>query len=320
MLPSTPSVPVGSSLPRRLAAWFHERFPLLNALLFFMLYLASAAVARGSAQSVIALGPQDLVACLATWCFFLLLRVFDEHKDYTLDCANHPQRVLQSGLITLRHLKVAAVLAVAVQIGGSVWRDQGIGAASMAWLLMFAWACLMAKEFFMPDWLGKHLTWYAFSHMLIMPLVIWWLAQLAQPGTPLDTSLLVLMALSFISGLCFEITRKTRGPEEERDTVESYSRIFGTRGAAWIVLGLVTGMAVLQLALMLMTVEIRPWWTCALPFMGYVLAVRRIAAFLKAPSAMARSRNEVAVALAMLLGYAAVIAAVVAEHGLQIRV
>ncbi len=315
-----PPVPFGSPFPRRLAAWFNERFPLLNALLFFMLFLASAAVVRAGAQGEIAFGPQDLVACLVTWCFFLVLRVFDEHKDYELDCVNHPQRVLQSGQITLRHLKVAGVLAVAAQIGWSVWRDQGFGAASMAWVLMFAWACLMAREFFIPDWLGRHLTWYAVSHMLIMPLVIWWLAQLAQPGSPLNTPVLVLMALSFVSGFCFEITRKTKGPEEERDTVASYSQIFGTRGAAWIVLALVTGMVILQFALMSLNVDMLSWWAYALPTLGYVLAVRQIAAFLKAPSAKARSRNEVAVALAMLLGYAAVIAATVAEHGLHISI
>ena len=54
---------------------------------------------------------------------------------------------------------------------------------------------------------------------MVMPLIVWWLANMALPHTALSLPLAAMMSLAFISGFCFEITRKTKGPEEERDTI-----------------------------------------------------------------------------------------------------
>lgn len=305
-----------SPLGARLRAWMDERFAPANALLFFILYLTTAAVARAGAEAPVSLSLGDLAGCLVTWSFFLLLRVFDEHKDYALDCRNHPQRVLQSGLVTLAHLRVLGALAIAAQLGWSLWRDAGAGATTLAWAVMFAWTCLMGREFFVGEWLGRHLTWYAISHMLVMPLIVWWLAQMAVPGVALTPALVLLMGLAFVSGFCFEITRKTRGPEEERDSVESYSRIFGTQGAAWVVMVLVTAMVACQVLLVQVLAGRWPAWALALLGLAWALGLRQLAAFLRAPSAAARGRNEAVVALTMLAGYAVVTAVVVQRLGL----
>lgn len=308
-----------SPLPTRLCAWMNERFALANALLFFILYLTTAAVARAAAGVAVGVSLQDVMGCLVTWSFFLLLRVFDEHKDYELDCRNHPQRVLQSGFVTLAHLRVLGLLALLLQVGWSLWRDGGVGGASIAWALMFAWTCLMGREFFVADWLTRHLTWYAVSHMLVMPLIVWWLAQMAQPGVALTPALALLMALAFVSGFCFEITRKTRGPEEERDSVDSYSRIFGTQGAAWVVMVLVTAMVACQMVLVqVLAGRVLPWAVMLL-LLAWGMGLRQLAAFLKAPSAAARGKNEAVVALTMLAGYAVVLAVVLTQLGLAAR-
>lgn len=307
----------------RFLAWVKERFPFANALLFFILYLTAAAVARAGLADAVALSLRDVISCLVTWSFFLLLRVFDEHKDYELDCQNHPQRVLQSGLITLRHLKVAGLIAIIAQTGWSIWLDlesaSSIGATSTAWLLMFAWTCLMGKEFFIADWLTRHLTWYAVSHMLVMPLIVWWLANLAEPGIALSLPLIALMTLAFISGFCFEITRKTKGPEEERNSIESYSRIFGTSGSAYVVMVLVSAMVLNQFWLIDLLAGHLPWWAVLAIGIFYALGLRQLIAFIKTPSAAARSKNEAMVAVTMLAGYAVLIAVVLTTHHLVIR-
>lgn len=310
---------LATPLSGRIRAWMQERFPVANALLFFTLYLATAAVARASAGGEVTVSLQDVIGCLVTWSFFLLLRIFDEHKDYALDCHNHPQRVLQSGLINLNHLKGLGLLALAAQLGWSLWLDGGIGRTTQAWALLFAWTCLMGREFFIADWLSRHLTWYAVSHMLVMPLIVWWLAQLALPGTALTEPLQLLMLLAFVSGFCFEITRKTKGPEEERDSIESYSRIFGTRGSAFVVLGLVTAMVTCQLWLMQVLAGAVPLWAAALLAVFYALGMRQLLAFLKAPSAKGREKNEALVAITMLGGYALLIAVVLTQQGLALN-
>lgn len=314
----THSLTIASPFGSRFLAWLRERFPFANALLFFILYLATAAVVRAGQAGHLELSLGDLIGCLVTWSFFLLLRVLDEHKDYALDCQNHPQRVLQRGLIELRHLKVVGLLAVAAQGLWSLWLDQRIGQVTLAWVALLAWTGLMAKEFFIHDWLNRHLTWYAVSHMLVMPLVVWWLANLALPGIRLSPSLLSLMALAFISGFCFEITRKTKGPEEERDSIDSYSRIFGTRSSAVLVVVLVSAMLLNQLWLIRLLVAQLPIWAPVLLLVFYVLALRQLIAFIRLPSAALRGKNEAFVALTMLAGYAVLIAVVAAEHGLSL--
>lgn len=311
-----------SPFPSRFVAWLRERFPFTNALLFFILYLSTAAVVRAAQVGNIGLSLQDLIGCLVTWSFFLLLRVLDEHKDYALDCQNHPQRVLQSGLIELRHLKVTGLLALIAQGLWSLWLDLEFGSlpgpVTLAWALVLLWTGLMAKEFFVHTWLNRHLTWYALSHMLVMPLVVWWLANLALPGAELSPALLSMMSLAFISGFCFEITRKTKGPEEERESIDSYSRIFGTRGSALLVLALVTAMVANQLWLIDLLIGRQPIWAVLLLLIFYGLAVARLIAFIRQPSAALRGKNEAFIALAMLAGYAVLIAVAALESGLTL--
>lgn len=316
---NTQSITLQSSFSRRFLAWMGERFPFANALLFFILYLATAAVARATLDGEIRISSLDLIGCLVTWSFFLVLRIFDEHKDYELDCQNHPGRVLQSGLITLKHLKIAGAMALTAQVLWSLWLDQGLdqglGQTTTAWLMMFAWTCLMGKEFFIADWLTRHLTTYAISHMLVMPLIVWWLANLAVPGLAFSSTLGILMSLAFVSGFCFEITRKTKGPEEERGSVDSYSRIFSVTGAAMIVMALVTAMVLNQAWLILDLTNRFPIWAAVVLTIFWVMTVRQLVRFVAAPSAKGREKNEAFVALTMLAGYAVLIAVVLTDRG-----
>ena len=311
---NTHNLTLQDAWPKRFVGWMNERFPFSHALLFFILYLTAAAIARAASGAEHILQAQDVMSCLVTWSFFLVLRIFDEHKDYELDCHNHPQRVLQSGLITLNHLKIVGVLAIALQIGYSMYVDGGIGATVTAWAIMFAWTCLMGKEFFIAEWLTRHLTWYAVSHMMVMPLIVWWLAHMAQPDAALSIPLMAFMSLAFISGFCFEIARKTKGPEEERDTIESYSRIFGTRGSAVVVMSLLTGMVLNQGFLVSQLSSNFPVWAAAILGLFYSLAMFQVGKFIQSPSVKGREKNEGVIALNMLAGYSVLIAVVIATH------
>jgi 4-hydroxybenzoate polyprenyltransferase len=311
------SASMNDALSTRIFAWMDERFPFKNALLFFILYLTSAVVARSALDGEIKVSLLDILACVVTWSLFLVIRIFDEHKDYALDVINHPQRVLQSGLITLKHLKVLGVVAVIAQLLFSLYSDGfSFGGATISYLIMFTYLCLMGAEFFCGQWLEKRLTLYAFSHMLIMPLIVYWLANLAVPNVVLNESLIVMMLLAFISGFCFEITRKTKGIEEERDTVDSYSRIFGTKGSSYLVMLLVSMMLLSQGAL-LFALEVKGlvWFLMPLILM-YGVAIRQVKKFVEDSTIAGREKNEAAVAINMLIGYLVIIIAVLVNNGL----
>ncbi|OUS04684.1 prenyltransferase [Gammaproteobacteria bacterium 42_54_T18] len=303
-------------LGKRLLAWAKERFPLANGILCIVLYITAALVGRHLENSgPVSISFVDIVGALLCWSFFLVLRVFDEHKDYELDVKNHPQRVLQSGLITLGHLKVVGVVAILLQFAWSVYLDKGLGSVTTAWLIMFGWACLMGKEFFCGEWLEKRLVLYAFSHMLIMPLIMWWLVQMGQPSANVVALIITLGALFFVSGFAFEITRKTRGPDEERETVDSYSKIFGAKGSALVVLILILTMVVLQYYVVTQISSSTFWVGAVFLLAGLLISLVSLSKFLKQPSLVGRERNEKAVAMTMLFGYGVVIAEVISENG-----
>ena len=306
----TQTLTLNDSIQQRMLGWIDERFPLPNAVLFFILYLLSAVVARSTHNGESSLVLFDIVSCLVTWLLFLLVRIFDEHKDYELDVLNHPKRVLQSGLITLNHLKVLGAISIVAQVLLSLYLDAfSVGPVTLAWAMMFTYLCLMGVEFFCGEWLEKRLTLYAFSHMLLMPITVYWLANLAVPGIELNTPLILTMLLSFVSGFCFEITRKTRGPEEERDTVDSYSKIFGTKGSAYVVVLLLSSMLLFQI-LLLLSLDISivwPYATAATAMFFYSL--KFIFSFIRSPSLAAREKNETAIGINLLVGYLIVIIA-----------
>ena len=317
---TTQTITLTDSLTKRIIAWMNERFPFPNAILFFILYLTSAIVARTMLDTEIQLSFIDLINCIITWGLFLVIRIFDEHKDYDLDVLNHPQRVLQSGLITLTHLKVLAAISIIAQLIFSLYLDSfTLGGATISWLIMFGYLCLMGVEFFCGEWLEKRLTLYAFSHMMIMPLIVFWMANIALPGSEpqaiLTPSLLIMMLLAFVSGFCFEIARKTRGPEEERDTVDSYSKIFGTKGSAYVVMGLITGMLISQVVL-LTSLDVNLIWAYGIALLvTYALAIKQVLAFIAKPSLKEREKNEAAIGINMLFGYLVIIIAALVNNG-----
>jgi 4-hydroxybenzoate polyprenyltransferase len=169
--------------------------------------------------------------------FFFHLRVFDEHKDFDEDLRFHPQRVLQRGVITLRDLRVLAILCILAEFGLAM----AAGTAALAGLVVaFVFSILMLKEFFAQDWLKKHFLVYATSHMLLMPLLSLMVYSFATGRMPWQAPPVFWLYafVGFFVTFNVEVSRKIRAPEDEVPGLESYSKIFGTYGAAWIVLGL----------------------------------------------------------------------------------
>jgi 4-hydroxybenzoate polyprenyltransferase len=96
----------------------------------------------------------------------------------------------------------------------------------------------MTREFFVATWLKSHPLAYLASHMVIMPLIYfyisawdWWAAAGVMPQ-----GLVWLLAMGFFTGTVIEIGRKIRAPRDEEVGVETYSALWGPRRAirAWM--------------------------------------------------------------------------------------
>lgn len=290
-----------SSLFSRMTLWVNERFPLANTPLFFILWFLSFSVAMPAQKSIspvkIALG------CLLSLSFFLLLRVLDEHKDYADDCLHHPQRVLQQGIISLTHLKVLGALCLLIQLGGIALFAEGRPQIWLSWGLLLCWTLLMTKEFFVAEWLKRHFSIYALSHTLVMPFVIGWLATLASPAATFNRPVILLMLLAFLCGLSFEITRKCKGPDEDREEVTTWSQLYGRPLSVLMIIGLLISMAVVQYFLILCkTGAVSVWFYAASAFINF-FTVCQLLIFLINANQQNRKRNEAMVGMAMLTGY-----------------
>ena len=312
----TATTTLESPLLARLGAWAKERFPPIHSILAIVLYAAAAlagralALPRGIAIPVTA---RDLAGLPLGIAFFLMLRVFDEHKDYELDLANHPQRVLSRGLITLGHLKVLGVIAIALQLAMSVLLDRGGFRTTACWGATMAWALLMGREFFIGSWLKPRLVLYAISHMLVMPLALVWMAQSAVPWAWVPRSVAWLAGLGLLSGFALEVARKLKAPADERPTVDSYTRSLGLRGAPIAVIVLTAGQAGVLAALLARLGAGAGWWAGA----AAVAVLPAIAAvgFLRTPTAKAAKGVEAAAGLSLLVSYVLVIAALAVTRG-----
>jgi hypothetical protein len=229
------------ALAIRLWAWSNQRFSLFEAPLYIVFYFTVVITARKfgfqTDQHVLLF---DLFGCIAFWSFFLCLRIFDEHMDYRDDCITRPDYVLQQGLITLRHLKVVAAIAVTLQLGVSLYVDNGIGKATLVWLSMITWNLLAANNFFCGTWFNRHLVHHALVHYLSLPIATFWLALLANPQTLIDKNIVVLAVFSYLCALLYELLRKTLPKSKERPRHDSYSKIFGIEVASLIIWILLT--------------------------------------------------------------------------------
>lgn len=224
--------------PRRLSAYLAERFPLLgHGVLIAAYYSSNQFLARVLTEPgrPMHYDLSSLLGAVTLFCFFFHLRVFDEHKDYAEDCVHYPRRVLQSGLITLRDLKVLGGIAIALEVLLSAIRGP---AALAGWALAFGFSLLMLKEFFARDWLKRRFLLYATSHMLLMPLLSLMVFSFATGRWPWQAPAWywVYAWVGFFVTFNWEVSRKIRAPEDEIEGVDTYTRVFGTYGAAYVVL------------------------------------------------------------------------------------
>ncbi|SMF74197.1 hypothetical protein [Pseudobacteriovorax antillogorgiicola] len=221
----------------RYLIWSKTRYPFKNWIFSTLVYIAIAIYVRSLAwQDHLVLGSDALMA-LAVGCFFLLLRIYDEHKDYEIDREFHPDRPVARGVVSLTELKYLFAGAWLVQVAITIAFYGYDSPAFMAWAIAFVWSLLMAKEFFCGEWLQKRLLLYALSHMIIMIPLAYWMIFLASQALPWQRpQAIVLSFMVFLTGAIGEVARKTRSPQDEISGVDSYTSVLGVTGTAILLL------------------------------------------------------------------------------------
>ncbi len=233
-------------LLQRFWVYQRERFPLFSqglligvislcSVTFSMLLRdAATSAALGSSLQLPHFALALLVAMGSALGFFFQMRVADEFKDYDTDLQYRPYRPVQRGLITLRELAWLAGGMMVVQLGLSLWLDVRM---VLPLLLVWGYMGLMRQEFFVRDWLRRHAVAYMLSHLVIAPLIFFYITAcdwLVAGATP-ALGLFWFLAAAFFNGIFYEIGRKIRAPQNEETGVETYSQLWGrpTAIAVW---------------------------------------------------------------------------------------
>jgi 4-hydroxybenzoate polyprenyltransferase len=288
-------------LAARLWAYQRERFPLAAYVPLIGISAAAAAGYSSAARGQAGLPPWPvlLVGVATGIAFFFLLRVADEHKDAHVDRQFRPELPVPRGLVSLAELRRAgAAAALAVVLANALVAPRLLLALVPAAL----WAGLMAREFFVAEWLRARPAAYLLSHMMIMPLLFTyltgldWLAAGADPPRTLP----LFLGLAFLNGILVEIGRKIRAPRDEREGVETYTATWGVRAAPTAWLGALLLAALL--GALAAPAAVADAAAIALALLGIAAALPAIA-FLRLPSSARARRIETAAGLWTLASY-----------------
>lgn len=226
-----------------------ERFPLLLNTISVTVFTFSAVsysrICRGEAGFIET--KHFVIGAFAVFTLFLLVRIFDEHKDRVEDAKYRSYLPVPRGLIKLSELRNVGIIIAILQISMIL-----IFQLPMIWLylLVMVYLCLMGVEFFVPDYLKQRQMLYITSHMFIMPVLdlyssgLDWLLDGDKP----HLGLLYFCGVSYMNGMVLEFGRKMRIPETEEEGVVSYTKLYGLKGGPlyWIAFLLITyGLATL---------------------------------------------------------------------------
>lgn len=241
----------------RFKTFVHERFDPLSHFVMLALFLGAHTMMARFWTTSLHLPPinQGLLY-LGVVVFFFKLRLYDEVKDYQTDLKINPTRPLPRGLVSLTEVKRGILSCLILE--WILFIQAGVS-ATVAIAVASGYSLLMYREFFIGDLIRPHLTTYATTHTvvtLLLSLAIFaGLTGLWPWALPLEAYLFSLM--SWLLFNIFELGRKTYLRSEEKEQVESYSKVWTRPGA--IVLVLAHAALATWLALKLEITVLQPW-------------------------------------------------------------
>lgn len=204
-----------------------ERFPIPRHILLIVFYVsANALVALGSVSLKAVFTYKETLTAATVLAIFFHLRIFDEIKDYKKDTAINGERPLARGIISIKEAKrVAFYLVILELIMGSIIGLPAFIAVTCAAL----YSLVMYKEFFIGAWLRPRMATYAMAHTLVSC----WMAVFVFSAVTesyfwkIPKTFGMFVIVNWMIFNVFEFGRKTFGKEEEKDSVDSYSKRLG---------------------------------------------------------------------------------------------
>ena len=216
----------------KILLYIQERFPIVPVLLFAFGY---AALATGISKTQPAKLLETIILFAGIFFFFLLRqRVIDEFKDSSHDLKNFPDRPVPRGLISKKQL--VSLGAVALFLEWSLVYLLGNNSL-LAYLPVFLYSLLMAKEFFVPEWLNRHFNLYLLSHEVIFILFgLFFILVIGEYSK--NSGLFLALGTLTAAPASIEIVRKfsPRYDKKGKPVQDTYSTVWGRNMALTILI------------------------------------------------------------------------------------
>lgn len=225
---------------KKLTAWWQftkERFhPVSHIAMILVFMITHVLLLRNNYHFYMSI-PELVFLFVAITAFYFKLRLYDEIKDYELDCEINPHRPLPRGLLKRRDMYNGMIFCIMVEI--ILFSLRGINSL-MSIFIAILYSLIMYKEFFIREKIRPHLTTYALVHTIVTTLlslaIFSYLSRLSFAQVINEKPLFYFALANWFLFNLFEFGRKSFAPEEERPGVDSYSLLFGKTGAVALVM------------------------------------------------------------------------------------
>ncbi len=217
-----------SNFPKRFYLYLKERFPPFLYFIFILLFFFSIYLSTEPAK----FSCFTILGFLTVFLVFLHLRLMDEIKDFEEDKLYFPDRPVQRGLISLKEIKVVLLITIFAEILLNMFLSLKI---FISFLFVLFYSFLMFFEFFLKKILRKNILYYSLPHLLIIPLLAFYIFQY-NPDFALAPHSLLLLIFVYSSGLCLEISRKLTLPSSHLPPFYSYTHAIGFKNAFLILI------------------------------------------------------------------------------------
>lgn len=191
---------------KNLYIYTKERFPILPALLFSMLF-GFVGISYVSKPDI-SIG-HIIATALMIFLFLLRIRLWDEIKDFNYDSKHHGSRPLQKGILSLLNIKKMAMIVLGVEFLIQFFLSYH---AFIIFLIAFIYSFLMFKNFYIKDFENKSFLLYLLSHQIVFFIYIYYIFSVGTSSFFLIQSpqdLWMSIAL-FLPPLIYEIGRKVK--------------------------------------------------------------------------------------------------------------
>ncbi len=220
-------------------AWWQftkERFEPASHLTMIVVFIAAHILVAKASVPLVASSMNFITLLIGVIAFYFKLRLYDEVKDYELDVVINKTRPLPRGLLT--HKDMYRGMAVCIAIELVCFSLMGLESFASI-VIAILYSLLMYKEFFIAEKIRPYLTTYALVHTIVTTLLSFAIFSFLTKLTILEVigtrSFLSFAMANWLLFNIFEFGRKTFSSSEERQSVDTYSSLFGRTGAVILV-------------------------------------------------------------------------------------